>query len=51
MITASVELEHNGKNWVLVVIPAESAERIDIPVIDAQAQELKDAGVDTYDAG
>jgi hypothetical protein len=50
MTTASVDLEHDGKNWILVVIPAESAERVDVIVSDMIAHDLKKAGVEVYNS-
>jgi hypothetical protein len=48
MTTCSCDLSHDGKSWVLKVIPAETAECIDLKISDAQKVELEKAGVNIY---
>lgn len=48
MCTASIDLEHNGKQWILVVIPADSGERHEIPITDQQAKTLQADGVPVW---
>lgn len=48
MTTASVDLSHDGKTWILKVIPAKTSEVVDVAITDSQKKELENAGVEIY---
>lgn len=49
MKTASVELYHNGKNWVLNILVSETAAQEELVISDAEADKLKAIGVPVYE--